>query len=142
MSKKLEAYLGLPSEVKFCKKCVISNQRPSSTIEFRHTNNDKKQVIDFDEEGICSACRFQEEKQTNIDWKKREDTLLRLLDKFRRKDGGYDIVVPGSGGKDSAFTSHILKGDLITCYILPMVNFIVYLLNSHFIIYYIHSSHL
>ena len=33
MSKELEAYYGLPSKVKFCKKCVISNQRPSSTIE-------------------------------------------------------------------------------------------------------------
>ena len=32
---KLEAYYGLPNEVKFCKKCVISNQRPSSTIEFK-----------------------------------------------------------------------------------------------------------
>ena len=32
MSDKLEAYYGLPNEVMFCKKCVISNQRPSSTI--------------------------------------------------------------------------------------------------------------
>src|ERR1022692_4209704 len=102
MSEKLEAYLGLPSEVRFCKKCIISNQRPSSTVEFRHTDKDKKQVIDFDKEGVCSACRFQEEKEKNIDWKLREDTLLRLLDKFRRKDGGYDVVIPGSGGKDSA----------------------------------------
>ncbi len=109
MSEKLEAYLGLPAEVKFCKKCVISNQRPSSTIEFKHSKEDKKQVIDFDEEGVCSACRYHEEKEKNIDWKKREDTLLKLLDKFRRKDGGYDVVIPGSGGKDSAFTSHILK---------------------------------
>lgn len=109
MSEKLEAYLGLPSEVKFCKKCVISNQRPSSTIEFKHSKEDKKQVIDFDEEGVCSACRYHDEKEKNIDWKKREDTLLKLLDKFRNKDGGYDVVIPGSGGKDSAFTSHILK---------------------------------
>lgn len=109
MSEKLEAYLGLPAKVKFCKKCVISNQRPSSTIEFKHSKEDKKQVIDFDEEGVCSACRYNEEKEKNIDWKKREDTLLKLLDKFRKKDGGYDVVIPGSGGKDSAFTSHILK---------------------------------
>lgn len=109
MSEKLEAYLGLPSDVKFCKKCVISNQRPSSTIEFKHSKEDKKQVIDFDEEGVCSACRYHDEKEKNIDWKRREDTLLKLLDKFRKKDGGYDVVIPGSGGKDSAFTSHILK---------------------------------
>jgi len=47
MSEKLEAYYGLPSEVKFCKKCVISNQRPSSTVEFKNEKGEKKfKVID------------------------------------------------------------------------------------------------
>ena len=63
MSEKLEAYFGLPSEVKFCKKCVISNQRPSSTIEFKHDKTEKKKVIEFDEEGVCSACRYHEEEK-------------------------------------------------------------------------------
>jgi N-acetyl sugar amidotransferase len=109
MTNSLQSFFGLPPVVKFCKKCVISNQRPSSTIEFRHTKDEKKQVIDFDDEGICSACRFHDEKDRNIDWNEREETLLRLLEKFRRTDGGYDVIIPGSGGKDSAFTSHILK---------------------------------
>lgn len=104
-----EAYYGLPSEVKFCKRCVISNQRPSSTIEFKSTTEQKKHSIEFDEEGICSACRYHDEKETNINWQEREETLLKLLDKFRSKNGSYDVVVPGSGGKDSAYTSHILK---------------------------------
>jgi len=39
---KLEAYYGLPEEIKFCKKCVISNQRPSSTIEFKNEKEEKK----------------------------------------------------------------------------------------------------
>jgi len=106
---KLEAFYGLPSEVKFCKKCVISNQRPSSTVEFKNKAGEKKQVIDFDEEGVCSACRFHEEKEQGIDWQKREETLLRLLDRFRKNDGSYDVIIPGSGGKDSAYTSHVLK---------------------------------
>lgn len=109
MSKPLEAYFGLPPEVKFCKKCVISNQRPSSTVEFRHTKDEKKQVIGFDDDGVCSACHFHDEKEKNIDWEARDSTLLKLLEKFRRNDGGYDVIIPGSGGKDSAFTSHILK---------------------------------
>ena len=104
-----EAYFGLPSIVKFCKRCVISNQRPSSTIEFKSKLTDKKEVIDFDENGICSACRYQDEKEGNISWEEREKTLLKLLDKFRSKNGTYDVIIPGSGGKDSAFTSHILK---------------------------------
>ncbi len=56
-----EAYYGLPSEVKFCKRCVISNQRPSSTVEFKSSIKDKKETIDFDEEGVCAACRYHDE---------------------------------------------------------------------------------
>jgi N-acetyl sugar amidotransferase len=108
MNYKKTSY-GLPSDVKFCKKCVISNQRPSSTVEFKSVVGEKKQVIDFDEEGVCSACRYHETKEVGIDWQSRENTLLALLDKFRSKDGSYDVIVPGSGGKDSAFASHILK---------------------------------
>ena len=42
-SAELEAYYGLPTEVKFCKTCTISNQRPSSTIEQKHTKKTKKE---------------------------------------------------------------------------------------------------
>jgi N-acetyl sugar amidotransferase len=103
-----EAFFGLPENVKFCRICVISNQRPSSTVEFRHTKDEKKAVIDFDDDGVCAACRYHATKEEGIDWKKREDQLVALLDKHRRKEG-YDIIVPGSGGKDSAYTSHVLK---------------------------------
>ena len=106
---KLEAFYGLPNEVKFCKKCVISNQRPNSTIEFKSDITEKKSVINFNDKGICSACSYNDEKETNISWNQREQKLLELLDKFRSKDGSYDVIVPGSGGKDSAFTAHILK---------------------------------
>jgi N-acetyl sugar amidotransferase len=99
---------GLPKEVKFCKKCVISNQRPRSTVEFKSTKSEKKSVISFDENGICSACNYNEQKELNIDWHEREEILKKLLSKFK-KNQGYDVVVPGSGGKDSAFASHILK---------------------------------
>ncbi len=103
-----EVKYGLPAEVKFCKKCVISNQRPSSVVEFRNKPVDRKPTIEFDEEGVCSACRFAEIKE-KIDWQAREKELISLCDKFRSKDGSYDCIVPGSGGKDSTFTAHILK---------------------------------
>jgi N-acetyl sugar amidotransferase len=108
MSKNKNSY-GLPLDVKFCKKCVISNQRPSSTVEFKTSKIDKKEVINFDENGVCSACVFHETKMQGIDWEDREKKLLELLDKYRSKDGSYDVIVPGSGGKDSAFTAHVLK---------------------------------
>lgn len=107
--KKLESYYGLPEEVKFCKKCVISNQRPSSTIEFKGAAGEKKKVISFNEEGICSACVYHEEKEKGIDWAARDEKLRALLDRFRRNDGSYDVIVPGSGGKDSAYTAHVIK---------------------------------
>ena len=107
-AKKLEAKYGLPAEVKFCNRCVISNQRPASTPEFTHQVTSKKVTMNIDEEGICDACR-QAEKKDAIDWQKREKELLKLLAKHRRADGGYDCIVPGSGGKDSALQAHILK---------------------------------
>lgn len=109
MSELSLTSLGLPKEVRFCKRCVISNQRPSSTIEFKSNKLSTKETINFDSEGICAACRYAEQKSKNIDWEDRERRLLELCDRFRRNDGGYDVVVPGSGGKDSAYTSHILK---------------------------------
>ncbi len=108
MGNKLETYYGLPSEVKFCKRCVISNQRPSSTIEFKNDKGERKKVIHFNEEGVCSACVYHEEKK-KIDWRKREKKLKELLDQFRNTDGSYNVIVPGSGGKDSGYTAHILK---------------------------------
>ena len=104
-----KTYYGLPEKVIFCKRCVISNQRPSSTVEFRHARSEKKATIGFDADGICDACRYHNVKSQQIDWQKRENALIQTLDRFRRKDGGYDVIVPGSGGKDSAYTSHILK---------------------------------
>ena len=103
------AYFGLPEDVIFCKRCVISNQRPSSTVEFKHSKDEKKTTIGFDNDGICAACHYQETKANLINWEEREEALKELCDKHRRADGGYDIVIPGSGGKDSAYTSHILK---------------------------------
>ncbi len=105
---ELEVKYGLPREVKFCSKCVMSNQRPASTVEFKHTINSKKVTLNIDAEGVCDACRTAEIKE-KIDWKKREGELLQLLDKYRRNDGHYDCLVPGSGGKDSAFQAHVLK---------------------------------
>ena len=108
IQNQLEAYYGLPQNVKFCKKCVMSNQRPVSAIEFKHTRESKKTTLNFDKEDVCDACCNAETKE-KIDWQKREKELLVLLDKHRSKDGSYDCLVPGSGGKDSAFQAHVLK---------------------------------
>ena len=84
----------LPKKVFFCKKCTISNQRPR---------------IRFNSKGICSACQFAEFKRKKINWKQREEELLRLLDKHRSKTNKNDIIVPCSGGKDGSWVAHQLK---------------------------------
>jgi N-acetyl sugar amidotransferase len=104
-----EIKYGLPGEVLYCKKCVISNQRPNSAVEYTHTKETKKSTIYFDQFGICDACRFTEKKQKSIDWADREKRLRDLCDRHRKNDGSYDCIVPGSGGKDSFYASHVLK---------------------------------
>ena len=109
MVQELEAKYGLPQKVVFCKRCVMSNQRPASIPEFRHTPDRKgAKYMHIDEEGVCDACRQADVKE-KIDWKEREKELIDLLDKYRRNDGHYDCLVPGSGGKDSAMQAHLLK---------------------------------
>jgi N-acetyl sugar amidotransferase len=93
--KSLDKQLSyIPKEVKFCKNCVVSNQRPRTK---------------FNEEGICSACQWSFEKDNSVDWKTREQELVDLCNKFRKNNGEIDVIVPSSGGKDSAFVAHQLK---------------------------------
>ena len=108
MSNSPKAPYGLPEEVVFCKRCVISNQRPSTVAEFKHKESDKKPTSFIDENGLCNACRWAD-KKAKFDWADRERQLRDLLDRYRRDDGRYDCIIPGSGGKDSAFVSHMLK---------------------------------
>lgn len=90
----LDKWLGArPASVAYCARCVQSNQRPR---------------IEFDNEGVCSACRYWERKGA-IDWASRDAQLTEILNRHRSKDGSYDVVVPGSGGKDSAYVAHQLK---------------------------------
>lgn len=102
-------FFGLPKEVVYCKKCVVSNQRPNSAIEFKHTIESKKVTILFDENGVCDACNFAVKKKNDIDWNQREKQLYDLAKKFKGHKSKYNCIVPGSGGKDSFYQSHILK---------------------------------
>lgn len=79
--------------IRFCTRCTISTMRPRIT---------------FDAEGVCSACRFAEQK-AKTDWCARENELKRLCDAHRAHDGSFDVVVPVSGGKDGGFVAHQLK---------------------------------
>lgn len=80
--------------MKFCKKCVMPDTKPG---------------LDFNKEGICSACRVVEHKK-KIDWKSRFTELEKICNKYRGINGNYyDCLIPVSGGKDSYFQVYIAK---------------------------------
>ena len=81
-------------KVVYCKNCTMSNQRPR---------------IQFNDDGVCSACVYHDYKTNYIDWDKREKELEELCDKHRKEDGSWDVIVPSSGGNDSSFVSYELK---------------------------------
>lgn len=80
--------------VVYCKGCLMPNTRPR---------------IAFDEEGVCNACRYAEEKWKDVDWDSRKKEFVELIERYRSKDGSWDCIVPWSGGKDSSAIAYKLK---------------------------------
>src|SRR3974390_467761 len=72
--------------IKYCVRCVMPETKPD---------------LHIDAEGVCSACRYIENRQ-EIDWDERKVMLTEVLDRYRRSDD-YDCLIPVSGGKDSHF---------------------------------------
>lgn len=83
-----------PLNVQHCIRCTLSNQRPRLVL---------------DREGVCSACRYWDEKKNVIDWADRERKLLALLESHRSGNNDFDVIVPCSGGKDGSYVAHALK---------------------------------
>lgn len=76
-----------------CKSCLNLSTRPR---------------IEFNENGVCNACQWAEEKRTTVNWESRQKQLIELLDKYRGKTD-FDCIVPVSGGKDSSYVAYMLK---------------------------------
>lgn len=79
----------------YCSNCLLPDSRPQIVI-----NN----------EGVCSACINSRMKFNEIDWKKRENELVEVLDYYRDATGrNYDCIIPVSGGKDSTWQVYNIK---------------------------------
>jgi N-acetyl sugar amidotransferase len=87
---------GLGRRVRYCRRCLMPDTRPR---------------IVFDRDGVCNAC-LNADAKTQIDWNARREEFLRLVEPFRSKDGGWDCIVPWSGGKDSSSIAWKLKFEL------------------------------
>ncbi len=73
--------------ITYCTNCLLPSTKPDLLFE----------------DGVCSAC-LNYTRRENIDWDEREREFLKLLDRYRSKDGSkHDCIVPVSGGKDSTF---------------------------------------
>ena len=79
--KKNYSLFGLPEDVKFCKKCTISNQRPRSTVEFKNQNQNKEGININKNTPLCEACEYVESKK-KIDWAERESKLINIEKKM------------------------------------------------------------
>ena len=70
---------GLPEQVKYCVKCNISNQQPTSTNEYRHDSETIQLTIDFDDDNICAACKANDIKwDGTVNWEDREKELGKM----------------------------------------------------------------
>ncbi len=81
--------------MKYCTSCLLPDTKPD---------------LDFDEKGICNACHAAKEKE-KIDWGKRKKELAEILNRYKNNKGGYDCLIPVSGGKDSHFQVHVIKNE-------------------------------
>lgn len=79
--------------MQYCTKCLYPDTKPQ---------------LRFDENGVCDACGYVEEKK-RINWDARRKELEQILEHYRSKDGSrYDCVIPVSGGKDSHYQTNVI----------------------------------
>lgn len=84
--------------MEYCARCVYpANAKPT---------------IIFDDEGVCSGCRYHESRQ-RINWDEREKMLREFLAEYKakaRESGNiYDCIIPVGGGKDSHFQTYLMN---------------------------------
>jgi len=84
--------------MKRCTKCILPETYPG---------------ILFDDKGVCNRCHEWKTSYENVDFvslKSELDQLI-ILKKRESKENGlpYDVIVPISGGKDSAYALYIMK---------------------------------
>ena len=83
--------------ITYCTRCLYpSNAKP---------------VISFDEEGVCSGCRYSESK-IDINWDEKYKVLKNIVEVYKEKakknSSPYDCIIPVSGGKDSTFQTYYM----------------------------------
>jgi N-acetyl sugar amidotransferase len=74
--------------IRYCTRCVMPDTKPD---------------LQFDQDGVCSACRYYERRGV-VDWDQRKKELNAIVERCRPQNKSWwDCVIPVSGGKDSHF---------------------------------------
>jgi len=73
--------------MKYCKRCIIPDTRPN---------------ISLNSDGICNACEAHSTRKI-IDWGKRKEAFIEVVENAKSRSNGYDCLIPVSGGKDSTW---------------------------------------
>ena len=86
--------------MKYCARCL-------------YPENAKPTII-FDDEGVCSGCRYHESRDhLEIPWADREEILKQLLadakDLAKQRGNSHDCIIPVGGGKDSCYQVWLMK---------------------------------
>jgi len=81
-----------------CTRCVMDTTDPD---------------ISFDEEGVCSHCKFRDKREKHFVFigEEREQRLEKLVSEIKSAGRGkrYDCIIGVSGGIDSTFVAYIVK---------------------------------
>lgn len=85
--------------MKYCLRCCYPENSKPITI--------------FDDEGVCSGCRWAEQKSNqSIDWVQRKNELKEILEYYKnlakKNNAPFDCIIPISGGKDSHYQAHLM----------------------------------
>jgi glutamine---fructose-6-phosphate transaminase (isomerizing) len=78
--------------LKRCTKCILPESFPN---------------IEFDKKGVCNYCN----NYRKIDLLGKE-SLLKVANNYRRKDGKPECLIPFSGGRDSSYVLHYMVKEL------------------------------
>lgn len=80
-------------KLKRCTRCILPETFP---------------FIIYDNKGVCNYCNNYVKRNQP----KSIDELKKLVEPYKRKDGGLDCLVPFSGGRDSTYVLHFVKNEL------------------------------
>lgn len=73
--------------MKWCSSCILPDTRPN---------------LQIGADGVCNACTSAA-LRPQIDWAERRRKFESVVSNAKRRSGGYDCVIPVSGGKDSTW---------------------------------------